>query len=77
MEYVKSLINPILTLEYMTTEKENKIFDRKSASKKPSDIADLISAFANADGGTIVIGISDKTMKLEGIKRRWFKKSWI
>ncbi|MDY6329464.1 MAG: ATP-binding protein [Lachnospiraceae bacterium] len=69
MEYVKSLINPILTLEYMTTEKENKIFDRKSASKKPSDIADLISAFANADGGTIVIGISDKTMKLEGINK--------
>ena len=51
----------------MVNEAENKYFDRKSAQIKPSDIADLISAFANAEGGTIVIGISDKTRKLEGI----------
>lgn len=63
----KSTINPWMTLDYMTTEDENKHFDRKSAKIKPSDIADLISAFANAEGGTIVIGISDKTKKIEGI----------
>lgn len=34
---------------------------------KPSDLAPLISAFANAEGGTIVIGISDKTLEIEGI----------
>lgn len=67
MENVKSLYNPILTMEYMTTEGEKKFFDRKSAKIKPSDIADLISAFANAEGGTIVIGISDKTKTIEGI----------
>ena len=64
---IKSKVNPMLTLEYLTTEHENKYFDRKSAMVKPSDIADLISAFANAEGGTIVIGISDKRKLLEGI----------
>ena len=67
MSSVKSKFNPLLTLEYLTTEHENKYFDRKSAMVKPSDIADLISAFANAEGGTIVIGISDKRKVLEGI----------
>ncbi|MBD5515850.1 MAG: cell filamentation protein Fic [Lachnospiraceae bacterium] len=64
---VRSSINPILTLDYMIKEDENKIFDRKSAQLKPSDIADEISAYANAEGGTIVFGISDKTRRLEGI----------
>ena len=69
MNVIKSQINPVLTLSYIIKEDENKYFDRKSAKIKPSDIADLISAFANAEGGTIVIGISDKTRKLEGISR--------
>ena len=64
---IKSNINPFFTLDYMTTAEENKYFDRKSAKKKVSDLADIISAFANAEGGTIVIGISDKTKKVEGI----------
>ena len=67
MNKVRSLINPELTLEYMQREHENKYFDRKSAKIKASDLAHHISAFANADGGTLVIGISDKTRELEGI----------
>lgn len=66
---IKSKINPILTLDYILKEDENKYFDRKSAQVKPSDIASLISAFANAEGGTIVIGISDKTRRIEGINQ--------
>ena len=62
-----SKVNPVLTLNYMTTEHENKCFDRKSARIRVSDLAPHISGFANADGGTLVIGISDKTMELEGI----------
>ena len=62
-----SKINSFLTLEYITTEHENKYFDRKSAQIKPAELAPLISSFANADGGTIVIGVSDRTMRLEGI----------
>lgn len=67
MKEIKSVVNPFLTLDYITTKDENKYFDRKSAKIKPSDIANLISAFANAEGGTIVIGISDKTKRIEGI----------
>ena len=63
----RSLINPMFTVDYMITEPENKYFDRKSAKIKPADLADLISAFANAEGGTIVIGISDKRKTIEGI----------
>lgn len=75
---VISKINPQLTLEYLQTEPENKYFDRKSAQIKVADLAPLISAFANADGGTIVLGISDKKKTLEGInsfgpdKINWF-----
>ena len=68
MDNIRSKYNPLLTLEYMTTNDEKKFFDRKSAQIKPSEISDLISAFANAEGGTIIIGISDKTKRLEGIK---------
>ena len=69
MNQIKSNINPILTLDYMISEPENKYFDRKSAKIRPADIAELISAFANAEGGTIVLGISDKKRVLEGISR--------
>ena len=57
---------PFLTLEYLKTADENKLFDRKSKNVKPASLAELISAFANADGGTIVIGISDNK-EFEGI----------
>ena len=63
---LKSLVNPIMTMEYLTTAKEGKHFDRKSAQKKPSDLACLVSAFANAEGGTIAIGIEDKNCIIEG-----------
>ena len=57
----------MLTLDYLVNEPENKLFDRKSAQVKVSEVAPLICAFANAEGGTVVIGISDKTRKVEGI----------
>lgn len=62
-----SKYQPILTIDYMVNEPENKFFDRKSARVKPSDLAPIISAFANAEGGTVVIGIDEKTKGLEGI----------
>lgn len=70
----KSKINPLLTLEYMTVEPENKYFDRKEAKIKPSDIAPLLVAFANAEGGTIAIGISDKRKTIEGFQEVGIEK---
>jgi len=60
-----SKINSILTIEYMCNEKEN--FDRKSAKKDIKELANHIAGFANASGGTLVIGISDDG-KLEGFE---------
>lgn len=62
-----SKLNPMLTLEYMQQEHENKYFDRKSGRIKPSDLSRHISAFANAGGGAIIIGIDDKTREIEGL----------
>lgn len=47
------------TIEYFQTAKENQFFDRKSAKIKPDDIVRHIVAFANASGGTLVIGIEN------------------
>ena len=38
---------------------ENDYFDRKSARLKPRDIQEPAIAFANAEGGTLVVGIED------------------
>jgi len=64
---IQSIYQPILTLDYIINECENKIFDRKSSKIKVADLAPIISAFANAEGGTIVIGIADKTRAIEGV----------
>lgn len=62
-----SIINPLITLDYIKNEPENKYFDRKNARIKPTDLAQDICGFANAEGGTIVVGVNDKTRELEGI----------
>lgn len=46
-------------LSYYCLEKENQFFDRKSARIKPLDILKPLVAFANAEGGQLVIGIED------------------
>ena len=52
---------PIATNDVVlfSTLKENQYFDRKSARKDDREIAKHISAFANAAGGKLVIGIED------------------
>lgn len=47
------------TIEYFQASKENQFFDRKSARIKPDDIVRHLVAFANASGGTLVIGIEN------------------
>ena len=44
-------------IQKFISEKEDQYFDRKSARIKPRDIIKHIVAFANADGGKLVIGI--------------------
>ena len=47
------------TLKELVQKKEDQTFDRKSARKDPKGLSNHIVAFANADGGTLVIGIED------------------
>jgi len=56
------------TVDELTTIPENQIFDRKSIRIEPKALAIQVVAFANADGGTIAIGISDDG-HVEGVNR--------
>ena len=54
-----SKYNPQLTFEHLKSGVEDLYFDRKSKRIKPNELANHICAFANANGGTIAIGIED------------------
>lgn len=55
----------MFTIEELIIKHEDQFFDRKSPRIAPAKLAEAIVAFANADGGSIAIGINDG--KLEGI----------
>ena len=57
----------MMTIQEITTRKEDQTFDCKSIQIEPKALAVPIVAFANADGGVIAFGVSDKTRKIEGI----------
>lgn len=69
------LLPKILTLEYLSNEKEGQYLDRKSARIKPSDIARHIVAFANANGGVLAIGIEDNG-EITGFNNKDSKLIW-
>ena len=54
-----SKIDPTLSIEKLQTMTESQFFDRKSARLSPKDFSHQLSAFANASGGIVVIGIED------------------
>ena len=56
-----------MTIEEIVSRKEDQTFDCKSIQIVPKALAIPIVAFANADGGIIAIGVSDKTRKIEGV----------
>lgn len=55
-----------MTFEEIKTKEEKQVFDRKAADIDAKALAISIIAFANADGGDIAIGISDKTKRIDG-----------
>ena len=58
-----------MTIQEIITRKEDQTFDCKSIQIDPKALAIPIVAFANADGGVIAIGVTDKTRKIEGINQ--------
>ena len=56
-----------MTIQEIITRKEDQTFDCKSIQIDPKALAVPIVALANADGGVLAIGVSDKTRKIEGV----------
>ena len=56
-----------MTIEEIRSRKEDQTFDCKSIHIDPKALAVPIVAMANADGGVLAIGVSDKTRRIEGI----------
>ena len=54
-----STIDPSLTLQNICFSTENQFLDRKSARLTPKDLSHQLSAFANAAGGLIILGVED------------------
>ena len=59
MEVSISNINPKITMDFIKSNKENQYFDRKSAKIDSREIAKHLIAFANANGGLLIIGVED------------------
>lgn len=56
----------------LCTRQEDDFFDRKSVRIKPAQIQDVAVAFANAEGGIIVVGIEDDDAeKYPNLNDRW------
>ena len=56
-----------MTIQEIQNRKEDQTFDCKSIQIDSKALAIPIVAFANADGGVIAIGVSDKTRTIEGV----------
>ena len=56
-----------MTIEEILACKECQTFDCKSIQIAPKALAIPIVAMANADGGVLAIGISDKTRRIKGL----------
>ena len=56
-----------MTIQEIITRKEDQTFDCKSIQIDPKALAVPVVAMANADGGVLAIGVSDKTRTLEGV----------
>ncbi|MCD7941936.1 MAG: ATP-binding protein [Bacteroides intestinalis] len=57
----------MITIEELLAREEGQTFDRKSIQIKPKDLAVAMVAMANADGGDLVVGISDTKREVEGV----------
>lgn len=56
-----------MTIDDLLNLEESQTFDRKSIGIRAVDLSQHICAFANADGGCIAIGITDRERALEGV----------
>jgi ATP-dependent DNA helicase RecG len=57
----------MMTIAEILSLNEGQSFDRKRIKIAPKDLAETVVAMANADGGTIAIGVTDNKRAIEGI----------
>ena len=55
----RSRVNSSLTLDYLAKTPENLYLERKRAKVSLQALANEIASFANANGGVLVVGITD------------------
>ena len=72
-----SKIDPTLSIEKLKTMPEGQFFDRKSERLAPKDFSHQLSAFANASGGMVVIGIEDdgKVTGVSAVRENSFRQA--
>jgi ATP-dependent DNA helicase RecG len=60
----------LMTIDYIQHTTEFQIFDRKSAKIDAKGLAVILIAFANADGGTVALGVEDdgKVTGIDGMQ---------
>lgn len=56
-----------MTIDDILTHKEGQTFDCKSFAIDPKGLAVIFVAMANADGGEVAVGISDRKREIEGV----------
>ena len=61
------------TVEDICQMAEGQTFDCKSIRIEPKALANTIVAMANADGGMISVGITDKSRRIQGL----CKEGWL
>jgi ATP-dependent DNA helicase RecG len=61
-------INDVEALHYCT-EDEGDFFDRKAFEIKPAGLQKIVVAFANSDGGDVLVGITDEKHEPDPLKR--------
>lgn len=57
-----SSFNPLISIEYLQTKRENQYFERKGLGEqdiKPTKIADELIGMLNADGGVLAFGVAN------------------
>ncbi|WP_329616009.1 helix-turn-helix domain-containing protein, partial [Pseudomonas marginalis] len=54
---------------FYCTEDEGDFFDRKAFAIQPAKIQKIVVAFANSDGGDVLIGIADEKTDANPLKR--------
>jgi len=57
-----------MNLEELLSSHESKIIEFKESTQSLQEILKAVVAFANTSGGTIVIGVEDKTRKVVGLE---------